>query len=637
MNAALYLLNNGMLIFFSSAVSYSEGDLFHEKLIKAAVVYFLTVLAQIIFAGLILKRMNLLSLSLASAVFFLAGIAIAFTRKITLLALFKTGGSAPRQFTWNIYLKLISAIVASTLCFKFVTSFLLIPYGGDAVLYHLPNLVDYIQSQKIFLCDKSILSNCYPKNIEMLYLWQLIHLRNGVTVNLVSYFLAVLGAMGVYGILLRQRVGREYALLGSLLYLATPIILAQMNSAYIDASLGSVFIICLYFIVRYSSAGSDENLVYLSISIGLLLGAKYSSLAFFAVFLIVLFVVLLARGKPSAAAVSRLSLVAAGSVLTGGVWYLLNYLNFNNPIYPFQFKLTGLKYLEGIDANLLESRSLPYMLKGVSTPLKILVSWTGIGSNSRAFVSAHDFLHDSLITQYDQRMGGFGLQWMFIYVPATAVMFYRRIKDKLIERSELVLAFTVIASFAVTPMNWWTRFVSFVVALGIYCFIRLQDDHVKNAGLISALVVLVLVSCVQGSLRDIMQYKYIFANYPKGETVSFRSAYVQKFDPAYRDIFKMINKGPACSIILFEPINQGFIYYYQGDHTQNTVRIFPNDKTPIATYEQFSSVLENVKPKYVLVPGEFDGYIRSYLEKHTVNPVRLNIDDGSGSVFYQLG
>ena len=163
-----------------------------------------------------------------------------------------------------------------------------------------------------------------------------------------------------------------------------------------------------------------------------------------------------------------------------------------------------------------------------------------------------------------------------------------------------------------------------------------MNDHLAGAKLIKYLAIFVLVSCIQGSLRDFFAYKYSFINYPKGEQVSFRSIYVQRYDPPYRKILKLVGTSPACSIVIFKPLSRDCLYCYQGDNTQNSVKLYPNERTPVNNYEQFRAILDNIKPKYVMVPVLFDGYIKIYLEQHRIPTTRYIIYDGSGCVFYQL-
>ncbi|MDI3478551.1 MAG: hypothetical protein PWQ59_2076, partial [Thermoanaerobacterium sp.] len=77
------------------------------------------------------------------------------------------------------------------------------PYGTDELMYHLVGPVEWMKHGMIFNIHQDYISqwiNWYPKNTEILFLWNMIFFKNDVIVDGTQLIFALIGIIGVYGI-----------------------------------------------------------------------------------------------------------------------------------------------------------------------------------------------------------------------------------------------------------------------------------------------------------------------------------------------------------------------------------------------------------------------------------------------------
>lgn len=633
MNLILFLLNNFAILISAIIFSYSKVKKgYADRIIKVSVIYMLLILEIIIISGLVLQKLNVVTLTVLSIILLLISLIVAKIRNIKFYKISNNLKELLSTFILkNKFTFIIEIIVFVTLLFKLFNAFFLLPLTGDSVIYHLPNLVTYIQEQKIFISENIIWSNCYPRNIEMLNLWNLIYFRNGILLSLVQYAITILGAVGVYAIIKKQNVDKEYSLLGGLLYLSTPIVLAQISITYVDSALSSFLILCVYFLIEYYKSNSKENLLYLSIMAGLMLGIKYSSVGYWGIIFIA-FLAIQAIHKQRITEISKsIGYMLTSGFLAGGFWYLLNWINFSNPIYPFKLSILGKVLFQGESSSSIMVINEPLFISGKNFLEKILISWIGIGSNSINSVK-YNFLNDTFYMLFDQRIGGLGFQWILILLPSVIYLIYKRLKNKNFIFEELVILLVIGTCFIITPGNWWSRYTIYIVIIGIYSFIMSIYDFInlKNKGLKRNLILIfltmaVLFGCVQGSALDFKNDKLIFSNYKvlkdsnnSMNITSIRIPYIQVGGDLPKMLKQIDNK--TYNIDCF---SVPWLYYFVGVNTQNKVRFYFNDNHgdklenyDINTYQKFVNVFKKDNPDYiVLLPDIFKQYMEQYINE----------------------
>lgn len=616
-NAILFIINNLCIIFFAWVVSSLKGERqVNVKVLKGAIIYFAEILSIVIVTGLFLSILNLYSITVFCLLLFAASIVLLKFKKISLS--FNLRNFIRIFATENRFINVISLIVGISLLIKLANALILIPYSYDSTAYHLPNLVDYIQNQKIFLSYKEVFSNSYPRNIEMLNLWTLIYFRNGVFLNLVQYTITLIGAVAIYSILKEQKIKKEYAYLGGLIYLSTPIILAQMATTYVDTALASFFICAVYFTLRYFDKHEITDVIYTAICLGILLGIKYTGLGYFAVFIFMLLLIEFFKGEKYINIIKRITFVTLIVFIFGGFWYALNYINFENPIYPFGVNVLGKTVIQGydIDRKIMTAQT-PNVFKNENSLVRIALAWSGVPFDKIKELQGEGFskiVVNFLEVSYDQRLGGFGYLWPIFLIPS--IIFFT-IKCKNISKSEIIILGIPILGFLITPQNWWTRYTAFFILVGIYCFIKLLKKPNSNI-FMTFLTLLILINCIQGNIFEMYLDKHYFKNYiSSGQKWAIRSLYNQAYSDDLKKFSPKINDR-AYKIVVFEvePCNK---FYYQGDNTQNKL-YFYSKTTPIKlnnynvnTYEKFRRILDLRNADYVIISKDYVNYIDNYI------------------------
>ncbi|RYG63093.1 hypothetical protein EON77_21365, partial [bacterium] len=139
----------------------------------------------------------------------------------------------------------------------------------------------------------------------------------------------VFGIFAIFG-LARQRYGAAAGWLGALAFAAVPMVMWEAGSAYIDLIHGLYAGLGLWLLADDSEERAHP--VVAALLIGLALGTKYTGLQAFGVALVLTF--LGARRKETL----KFAAVALG---LGAFWYVKNWVQAGNPVYPFYYSVFG--------------------------------------------------------------------------------------------------------------------------------------------------------------------------------------------------------------------------------------------------------------------------------------------------------
>jgi hypothetical protein len=114
--------------------------------------------------------------------------------------------------------------------------------------------------------------------------------------------------------------------------------------------------------------------------------------------------------------------------------------------------------------HLSEVLSNPSQYRGESNWHRVLHSWIHDATPGRG---SDDFY------EYEERVGGFGIVWPWLMLPALAVFVAfsaRRRRDLL-----LVLIVPVVLIFLIQPYQWWSRFTMILPAMGAVALVHLIE------------------------------------------------------------------------------------------------------------------------------------------------------------------
>ncbi|MBW1711059.1 MAG: glycosyltransferase family 39 protein [Deltaproteobacteria bacterium] len=216
---------------------------------------------------------------------------------------------------------------------------LLPPTQRDALIHHLA--LPKIWLKQGILTDLPWASfSYYPMNLELLYL---IPLALGADwgAKIIHHGFGLLTALIVY-LYLKKRLNQNWAILGSVLFLSTPIVMRLSASAYVD--LGLAFFITASWMAMLEWSSTRRNIFFIisAATLGLGLGTKYNAL---------IALPLLTAGAMVLSAWNGKGFLKSGlwglaflflALIMFSPWLIRNFVLTGNPLYPLYNHLWGL-------------------------------------------------------------------------------------------------------------------------------------------------------------------------------------------------------------------------------------------------------------------------------------------------------
>jgi len=304
----------------------------------------LTALIGIILGGLSLLIFSMAHLALVSPVYMAGAVALSFLCLFLVIRIYTrsrlTGRSSlelppdegrlsPAE--WAI---LIATAVFVILILPFD---LAPPLARDELIQHLTLPALYLREGRVV--ELPFMGGSYfPMNMNMLYLAGL-SFGSEALPRFTHHAFGLLTALAIYSYL-RFRTLRVYAMLGGLLFIATPVVLNLSRTAYVD--LGACFYVtmALLALLRWRHSGR-RWFFYSALLLGLSLGTKYNMLL--SLMLLSAMVVYLAsrRGAGQVESLKSGILYALIAVVVFSPWLVRNLIWTGSPLYPLLGAIVG--------------------------------------------------------------------------------------------------------------------------------------------------------------------------------------------------------------------------------------------------------------------------------------------------------
>lgn len=207
------------------------------------------------------------------------------------------------------------------------------PISRDALIYHLTIPKLWLKHGCIYEIPWRFA--CAPMNINLLYL-ACLWLGSDILSKFVHYAFGLGTAILIYKYLRTEKVGPNWALLGPLLFLTTPIVTRLASEAYIDLGLAFFVTLAVLAISRWRRSKYKQNswLLVSGTAIGIAIGSDYSAIIAL-LFLGLMLVYFYAKDtRRQIRAIQYGICFALIALLLFAPWGIRNYLWTNNPIYP---------------------------------------------------------------------------------------------------------------------------------------------------------------------------------------------------------------------------------------------------------------------------------------------------------------
>lgn len=234
------------------------------------------------------------------------------------------------------------------------------PYVHDTLTYHLPNVAEWVQKARIHAVSTPVIRSNWPAAFEVFETWFVVFLHHDLLIQLGSAVCYLLAVASVYAIGRALGMGRHLAVGVALLFAYTPSVAIHATSCKNDLAAAALYLFSMAVLVDLWRNGDNANFplnrrfLLLAMAFTFGVGTKAYTV-FIAPGLILLGILALCKHRLLKASISALHprnfpsklllLLYASLLLSSGIlafyWYVRNYLVFDNPFYPADFRLFG--------------------------------------------------------------------------------------------------------------------------------------------------------------------------------------------------------------------------------------------------------------------------------------------------------
>lgn len=473
------------------------------------------------------------------------------------------------------------------------------PYAWDSLVFHLVYPGHWLQDGMMGGDPGYPQMDVYPRNISVIYFWELLFLRIDTFINCTSLLLFVpLGVFSIYLISRHSGRRKSSSILAGMLFLTLPIVIHQSTTCYVDLPSSCIFLVSLAFLLRPKIEFSD--VVYGALGLGIFLGSKGNAPYYIigAIAVVVVYHLPHLWGRIGLRRTAGWVLIGIFLVMLAGLWsFTESWVKYGNPAHPYAIKLLGKEIFPGIDLSSMIERKEIWKehyneIQNSSTLERIYYSWSEPG---KRYV-------------FDVRVGGFGpLLFVFLLPALGASLVISLLRRD--GRTFFTLAVILVAFWMFPQGRFWTRYSIFVAAAFCIAVVYLIDllRYSSASVLIRGLIVpLAVISVFLGASHDRMgsgqseHLKYLLSKPVKDwhssqYTCGGYEAWV------FKEITKMAKPG---SVIAYDrTFLYSFVYpLWNRDFSNKTVFIHDDNK------QTWLREIEEESPDVIVIGTEGETY-----------------------------
>ena len=198
-----------------------------------------------------------------------------------------------------------------------------VPWEGDSIDYHIP-IAERLSKGDPFYIDAVRPQQYYPGASDALLIP---FMKTGIPLNI--YNLAGIVCMFLAALFLARNFNLKpyYSLIFAASICTLNMVIRWLGAQTIDIWLAAFFMLSLALLNK--PAGTFRNALFLGISLGMVVGSKYTGVGFTLILLLFYF-----RQFLKIISGLKLFIFLVPFILIGLFWYIRNYLLFGNPFYP---------------------------------------------------------------------------------------------------------------------------------------------------------------------------------------------------------------------------------------------------------------------------------------------------------------
>ena len=471
---------NILLSFCSLLVVFGLDGAKKKSMIRALLMAFVIYVTFILLIGIglgVFGVLNFQNVSLVVGVLFV-GLLIVFWRRA--FRNFKKIGNInwPSLKQWPVG-GAIFGPVGGLLLMRFFSALFHIPLEYDNNAYHMPFVLEWFQTGDLTGLYYSAFAGplaYYPSNFELLDLWTFLPSGSDFLVNVLNFPVFVLIGLVMYFLIRKLGVSKMIALVASGFMFYMPVVLRHAGVPLVDLFFILFFLLAVYFMLTIENW---FDVLIFGLSFGVFIGTKYLGVPYGAILLLIFIGIVLYQKRQY---LSRISLAFGGTLLTGGFFYIRNWIEAGNPIFPLGVEVFGVEIFQGypgVNAQVASTSLLTNLLGDdkVAVFREVLGDYYNVVgllmlAIALAFVLlAFKVLHGAIKKKFDANwwryllLVGAGFVFLVLYLKAPYT--YR----DLVPNVRYALPFLVMGILAIASVaNWnkWSRNLFFLGAAVVF-------------------------------------------------------------------------------------------------------------------------------------------------------------------------
>lgn len=148
----------------------------------------------------------------------------------------------------------------------------------------------------------------------------------------------------LYAIARHTGIGRPGALIGGMTAMLIPGIIQQVTVSRVDVAFSAWMLVSIFFALKWGETRKFPHLILFGAAFGLFCGTKSLAVLYCVVPALIFLLQISDRGTK---AFSDIAVVVCVAVVTGGFWYIRNWVLTGNPFFPMQFSPGGVHIFKG--------------------------------------------------------------------------------------------------------------------------------------------------------------------------------------------------------------------------------------------------------------------------------------------------
>jgi len=254
-----------------------------------------------------------------------------------------------QKFPWFLLISIFTPFILIFLL-RYFNALFQVPLEYDNIAYHLPFVVEWFKTgdlKPIYYSAFAGPLGYYPSNFDLMMLWVVIPFGNDLLVNWVNFPVFPLLILAFYAVGRELGWSKKSSLLAAAFFLYMPQTFRQMGISLVDLFFALTFVLSFYFLIIYQKTKSKGDLMLFFLSAGLFCGTKYLGLPYAILPIAIAFFLILKEKIKISKKLQKIAIVPIGLIIGGGYWYLRNWIDTGNPLFPLEVKAMGITIFEG--------------------------------------------------------------------------------------------------------------------------------------------------------------------------------------------------------------------------------------------------------------------------------------------------